>query len=131
MPAIKCTNCGLSLAPQEGSERLSCPRCHATARTVEQELTAEVKFSAGLKGIAYSGDSKTKWFVKLLSEPVWQYTRKIWAHRFKMKDKKNDRYIESVVHSDTGEVLHASDEKLTSHVGHGSPKKSTKVERDA
>jgi hypothetical protein len=58
-----------------------------------------------------------------MSERVWQYPRKVWGHRFKMEDKRNDHYFERVVHSQTGEVLHLCDERLTEHRGHGSAKK--------
>lgn len=125
MPTHTGSNCGQILAPDEDGQRLVCPECGATTSTVQHELVAEVKSFSGLRGIAYACRSKSKWFVKLISEPVWQYTLKIWAHRFKMEDKKNDRYVEHVVNSQTGEVLHSCDEKLTQHQGHGSAKVSS------
>lgn len=130
MPAITCSQCGQELPAREVGDRSACPKCGATARTVKLELKAEAKVFAGLRAIAFSR-SKSKWFAKLLSEPTWQYIRKLWAHRFKMEDKKNDRYVEHVVNSQTGEVLHSCDEKLTEHQGHGSAKISGGSKRGA
>ena len=85
-------------------------------------LTATIQASAGMRGIGFSLGSKSRWFVKFLSERNWQHARQVWGRRFKMEDKTNDRYMERVVAEQTGEALHCCEEKLTEHRGHGSAK---------
>ena len=125
MQTITCANCSQHLAPSIGDNRTLCPRCGSKTRTIHLQLNAAVKMSSGLRGIAFSLGSKSKWFVKLISEPVWQYTRSVWGHRLKMEDKRNNKYIEEIVNTQSGEVLYKCKGKLTDHSGHGSAKLST------
>ena len=37
-------------------------------------------------------------------------------------DRKNNRYVESVIARGTGEIIHHRDEPLSDHKGHGSDK---------
>lgn len=46
--------------------------------------------------------------------------------RYRMIDKKNDRYVEKISYTDTGTIIRDCDEKLTEHWGHGSAKDSKK-----
>jgi hypothetical protein len=93
------------------------------AQFFKRELTAQLKFSGGIRGVAFACGAKSKWFVKIMSERVWQHTRKVWGHRYKMEDKRNDNYVERVADLQTGEEIHFCNEKLSEHRGHGSAKK--------
>lgn len=46
--------------------------------------------------------------------------------RYRMIDKKNDRYVGKISYTDTGAIIRDCDEKLTEHWGHGSAKDSKK-----
>lgn len=46
--------------------------------------------------------------------------------RFRMIDKKNDRYVEKISYTDTGTIIRDCDEKLSEHWGHGSDKDGKK-----
>jgi hypothetical protein len=45
------------------------------------------------------------------------------VHREETEDRKNNRYTETVIDPDTGEIIHQADEPLSDHLGHGSAKK--------
>lgn len=45
-----------------------------------------------------------------------------WMNKNRTIDRKNDRYLETIIDPGTGEVVHHCDEKLTDHQSHGSAK---------
>jgi hypothetical protein len=46
-----------------------------------------------------------------------------WVHKIRIVDRRGDHYLEEVVDTNTGEVIHRCDEPLSKHQGHGSAKK--------
>jgi len=51
------------------------------------------------------------------TQATGKYNKKV-----RIIDRKNDRYYERVTNSETGEVMHLRDEKLSEHFGRGSAK---------
>lgn len=46
-----------------------------------------------------------------------------WLKKVRVIDRENDQYREKVWDPETGEVIHACEEPLSQHFGHGSAKK--------
>jgi len=53
---------------------------------------------------------------------LWRKQDK-WMYLIRVRDKKNDRYRETITDPKKGQVIHHCDEKLSDHHGHGSAKK--------
>ncbi|HJS32854.1 MAG TPA: hypothetical protein VJ924_12740, partial [Alphaproteobacteria bacterium] len=51
----------------------------------------------------------------------WDIRRSVgdWVRKFRLIDKKQDRYVERITTAD-GQIVHDDDERLSEHVGHGS-----------
>ncbi|WP_292986985.1 hypothetical protein [Nitrosomonas sp.] len=106
--------------------RTPCPKCGATARTIEASIHESVRLYDGLcyqiKDPKKTGKSKIKSegftkYAKSQKAPLVKHSRNI--------DRENNRYSESVVDAETGGVIHSCDEPLKKHTGHGSAKKKT------
>lgn len=83
----------------------------------------------GMRGKARTGKPPqpgSKPWLTTMSEPSWSHDRQKWVHREKTEDRRNNRYTETVMDPDTGEIIHQTDEPLTEHRGHGSAKKKKK-----
>jgi hypothetical protein len=64
---------------------------------------------------------KKGWFKRIFTGLVRQYGREgRVAQVDRIMDRDNDRYAETVVMRDSGEVVYHCDEPLSEHRGHGS-----------
>ena len=45
-----------------------------------------------------------------------------WHHLYRLIDRENDRYVETIKRHSTGEIIKHVDEPLSEHIGHGSAK---------
>ena len=75
--------------------------------------------------IMKNGVSKRDFEIKY-SSSSFQKDKTGAVSRFRMIDKKNDRYVEKISYTDTGTIIRDCDEKLSEHWGHGSAKDSKK-----
>jgi hypothetical protein len=106
--------------------RTPCPKCGATARTIEASIHESVRLYDGL-GYQIK-DPKRKGKSKIKSEGFTKYAKSQKASLVKHSrniDRENNLYSESVVNAETGEVIHSCEEPLKKHTGHGSAKKKT------
>ena len=122
---VVCTDCSteISTANDTNSYRTPCNQCGGQKRTNQALLDCSQDVRAGLRLVGYVR-SKTKWFLKLMSEPSFTRSLGQWSHRSKIENKRADEYVELVTNPETGEVLYECREPLSQHRGHGSAKKS-------
>ena|SRR2546428_3516166 len=124
MTRVFCKKCGVELneSPSVPShDRQPCCVCGSRVRHFTKPLAATLSFHSGLRGVAY-GESKTKWFAKLMEEASFTRRLGIWSRRLKLENKRSNEYFEMVTNPLTGEVIHKCSEPLTEHRGHGSAK---------
>lgn len=119
METVLCKSCGAFLGGSHLHESVTpCPACGSTFRIFQKNLSGNLDFQGGIRGVVYQ-KSKTKWFIKFMSEPSFTRSLGIWSHRLKVEDKKSDKYLEVVTNPSTGEILHKDEEPLSQHLGHG------------
>lgn len=128
MDQVLCSGCGFEFPENQHNEsvRTSCPQCGAIERTIEASIHESVRLYDGLgyriKDPNRTGKSKVK------SEGFTKYTKSQKVPLVKHShdiDRENNRYSESVVDVETGEIIHSCEEPLKKHTGHGSAKKKT------
>ena len=125
LDTIVCSDCNEAIDTINDTTdyRTPCLSCGGKSLTVLKSLDDSVTTQSGIRAIGYAA-SKTKWFLKLMSEPSFTHFLGKWSHRLKIENKRLDEYVELVNNPETGEVLHECREPLSQHRGHGSTKKS-------
>ena len=119
---IKCGRCGNDLSGGGPDSELLCPTCGSAARqfllTINETIVAHS--SIGLKA-RRGGSGKPFYLFK--SGASFFRKAKAWYRREMIVDRENDRYKETVINPETGEIVHFCEESLSQHQGHGSAKK--------
>jgi hypothetical protein len=128
---LYCGKCDAPLpadAQGQGIENMApCVGCGARAPVYKVMMSATLRLLGRTKAVAFSGKSKKKtWFIEHFQgfgRSVKTATGFAWKER--RLDKREDTYHERVEDED-GNVIHACDEPLSEHRGHGSARKNAR-----
>jgi hypothetical protein len=118
--SVRCA-CGFEF---RSDEQTQCPNCSTTIYrdTIVDSISAYDGNKA--RGIR-AGMSRTKAFIRSQSIPTPQASRGgAMARVDRVFDRDNDVYKEKVVDCETGEMIHETEGKLSTHTGHGSDKRN-------
>lgn len=85
-----------------------------------ENFNGELSFRSNLKIRHFDKNRKQKAEVKT-GDDFWQKGQK-WMKKLRIIDWLNNRYFEEIKDPETGQVIHKTDEPLSSHQGHGSAK---------
>lgn len=117
----RCVRCDATLTDINSNDPLVCSKCGPSARhfslTINETVVA--RSTVGLKAL-HGGSGKP--FFLLKSGASFFRNAEVWCEREIIVDRENDRYKETVINPETGEIVHFCDEPLSQHHGHGSAK---------
>ena len=128
MDADTCASCGKAIAYEEPTlSRQPCLHCGETGRRYQRASAEDVVLRDCLE---FKLDDSTLPSKNLRRrtrvEGKSGYERSVKRQKLVCKDRlidrRNDRYREKVVDSDTGKIIHETVEPLSQHRGHGSAK---------
>jgi len=117
---VRCGACRALLnEPSNASlaERKGCPTCGAMSRHFEANLSVEMRVRAKL-GFKHK-NTNNKVVIEGVSGDDLFRKKNLWVHLERFLDHKNDLYHEKITDSETGDIIHQSDEPLSQHLGHG------------
>ncbi len=99
-------------------QRKPCPKCDSRNRKFFKEMSVAIKMhtSVGIK----TKDSTGKTTLEGVSGDDFHRKSGQWMKKERVIDHKNNRYKETIVNPETGEVVHHNEEPLSAHRGHGS-----------
>lgn len=119
-----CQDCNAKLFEEADESRQPCPFCGCMARLAVESMQDEIAFRehTRIKG-RHAGESRSHFEERVGGS----YFRKHgeWHHLFRLIDRENNRYVETIKRHSSGEVLRHVDEPLSEHLGHGSAKRRT------
>lgn len=125
MESIKCTDCG-----EMYLEDLDCcPKCGSARKTRFIEISDSMVVGDAITGMKgknpnYPGKHKVRW--EWTDEDRVQRGDGVTPiHYRQFIDRDNDIYEETVIHRETGEVIHDCKESLTKHRGHSKQEKQS------
>ena len=121
--SVQCGDCA-TYFPDEmawDKERRPCPECGSVRRLINIQVSDEIKVYEQFR--VKQKEEGTSGFV-LDQTDGDDYTKSSGRYNKKVRiiDRKNDKYYECVTNSETGEVMHLRDEKLSEHYGRGTAK---------
>ncbi|HEY2345710.1 MAG TPA: hypothetical protein VGH80_07490 [Xanthomonadaceae bacterium] len=101
--------------------RLPCPVCGCLSRQATEVMheTLVLREHLRIKG-RHAGVSRP-YFDERSGASFFRRNGE-WHHLFRLIDRENNRYVETIKRHSTGEVLHHVDEPLSEHTNHGSAK---------
>jgi len=102
--------------------RTACPKCGSTKRILHAFITVMAIARAGL-GLKAKRPNQKKPYVEAKNGPSHSHKLGKLVEHERFIDRDNDRYSEKVTDYESGEIIHHSDEPLSTHRGHGSAKK--------
>lgn len=119
-----CNKCHHEFFSKPTLNEIVYPKCQSTEITIYIAIQDKIKVRDQIRGKAKDDNFPGK--RKIRREfIVGSETRACdgkWVHKERIIDKENNRYKETVIDEETGEIIHESDEPLEKHQGHGSAK---------
>lgn len=122
MDKALCGNCGLILNEAYGlpvKDRPVCPACGSNQRIFTKHLHACFIIQGGMRLKAFS-KALRRAFVEQIIVPSFSFSRKSWAVRYRLIDRRSDLYHEIVTDQENGSIIHECREPLSAHRDHGS-----------
>ncbi len=118
---VKCKNCKVNFDALENcAGNIVCPLCGTL-----QDLMINVSDDIVIREMLKKKD-KIAGLGKPISEQMagddFSHERQKWCHKERIIDRGNNRYMEIVIDTETGELIHYCEEPLNQHFGHGSAK---------
>ena len=126
--SIECTNCGQRLPDELISveDKYVCPKCGSIQNTIHLNIVEEVAIkipeSLRVKVKDKNCNSKKNPRYEFFEGDDLRKSDNKWMKKSRVIDKYNDKYLEKVTDSDTGDIVHHCEEPLSDHFGHGSEK---------
>jgi hypothetical protein len=122
---IQCGGCGCQLDEMLSEpNRPACPACGSPSRVIDASAADFISFreqvGVKLKDPRLTGKYKIK--IELISGDDLHRKSGEWYKKVRVIDRENNRYLETITHPDTGDVIHHCEEPLSDHWGHGSDK---------
>ena len=120
---LKCLECGaiLNEPPGQPGEPKPCPRCGCQKRKWElaigDQVSVHESLRAKVKDPTMTGKAKTR--LELTTGDDLHRRTGRWFSKERVVDRAHDLYEETVVDSETGQVVHHCREHLSKHQGHG------------
>ena len=127
---ITCMSCGEKL---DNSYNLNpnkpCPKCGSKKRNITLTTSDSVEEHDCIKGKVKDPryPSKKKVRLEFFQGDDKRKSDGKWMIKERLIDKDNDKYKETVIDPETGEIVHHCEEPLSEHVGHGTAKKKQDV----
>ncbi|OGN86981.1 MAG: hypothetical protein A2158_02275 [Chloroflexi bacterium RBG_13_46_14] len=120
---LECRQCGKSFTKELVSDQSQpCPNCDSVDWCICVMETLEIPMPGiKLKGKMKETDQKRPTIEFEGGHDLYRESGK-WNKKKRLIDRKEDKYEEIITDSQTGEVIHHCEEKLTEHQGHGSAK---------
>ena len=119
---VTCRECGAVL---ERLDVVRCPQCGSIKRHVHVKVSDAILIESGpirVKGKDARLTGKRKVVQETFIGRDLEKTTGKRHDKYRLIDRRADRYRELVVDHDTGEQIHVCDEPLSEHRGHGSAK---------
>lgn len=126
--SVTCGDCGDVLPVSYIREKSTepCPNCGSTKKHVHLQFNEEAGLTIRERFRSKTNDvtlpSKKNPRIKFFSGDDQRKSDGKWMKKEQLVDAINDRYEETVIDPDTGEVVHHTREPLSQHRGHGSDK---------
>ncbi len=118
---IRCKKCNVYFDElQNSAVSPSCPYCGAL-----QDLSVQVAENVYIHEIVKKKDKlvgKRRAVSEQIAGDDFHRKTQKWTHKERIIDRRKNKYMEIVIDSETGEVIHHCEEPLDQHVGHGSAK---------
>ena len=126
-PEVRCLDCGTAL-PEDQAEQASaapCPSYGSLRRSVTLHISDRVPVYESLRGKTRRPalPSKKKTRVDFIERDVKRKSDGKRLRHSRHIGRDEDRYVETLVDPQSGEILHHCEEPLSQHRGHGSDKK--------
>jgi len=119
-----CAGCGVNLdeSPQlPPDERKPCPVCESKNRHISPMINETSGIHEALKLKGKHKNIKSP-FIEIFSGEDFFYKLWKWVTKHRLIDRDQDKYYEEVTDPETGKIIHYTNEKLSTHTGHGSAK---------
>jgi hypothetical protein len=116
---VRCGACDMQLdetGNEPPAERVQCPSCGSTSRTVEQFLEATVTPRSSL---TLKTPATAKWWMKQKVGDEFHRLMGSWHRRARVIDRRSGRYYEHIEDAETGEVVRHVEEPLSDHTDRG------------
>jgi hypothetical protein len=121
--SVQCGDCQAYLVDETAwdNERRPCPECGSVRRSISMHVSDELKIYEHFRSRQKQEGTSGYIHDQIVGDDYTKATGKF-NKKVRIIDRKNDYYYESVTNSETGEVMHLRDEKLSEHYGRGSAK---------
>lgn len=119
-----CAHCGEPIDEPTGfvfEERKPCQSCGSRNRNYSLKLEGSVSLHGQLRGKAINSQSKKPFSEIIVGSELYKKFGRL-VHKYRLIDRRNNRYVEKIVDPVTGKTIHEVEEPLSSHQGHGSDK---------
>ncbi len=119
---VTCRECGSVLQRPDVAQ---CPQCGSVKKQVHVEISDVIVVgndSIRLKGKNIRLTGKKKIVLETFAGSDLEQTTGKWHEKYRLVDRRANRYRELVVDRNTGDWVHICDEPLSEHHGHGSAK---------
>jgi hypothetical protein len=120
---VQCGHCETFLIDETpyDKERSPCPICGSMLRRIQMDIHQEIRLYEQIR--ARHKEQGTKGYVlDEVSGDDYTHATGSFSKKVRIIDRKNDRYFEKVANSESGEIIHLRDEKLSEHFGRGAAK---------
>jgi hypothetical protein len=121
---VSCGECGqlfTGVILDEEGRRAPCPNCRSTKLVIDASIIEKVRLGVKL-GIKLKKYGIKKPVFESISGDDFHRNSQRWSTLSRTIDRQNDLYLEKIVDSETGEIIHYCSEPLSKHFGHGSAK---------
>ena len=120
-----CAVCSTSIdvSANTPDKRVTCADCGSTKRRHDASGHLEASPARISLRLKAKGPGEKKARLEVRTGASQSHSLGKLVDHYRLIDRGNDRYIESVTDYESGEVIHQSNELLSEHHGHGTAKK--------
>lgn len=114
-----CQQCNAALIEETDDSRHPCPLCGCMARTIPADASDAIAVHEHLRMKGCHVD-ESKFFFDVRTGSSYYRKGDEWHHLYRLIDRENDLYVETIKLLSTGEIINHVEESLSEHIGHGS-----------